>query len=259
MKKLEVLKAIAIVALFFICACTKSAKQKGIDLGKEFCEVADKYKDFKMGETNLEKLAEFQKESMALIDKQKKIQSELPMGEIQEFLIAYGIEIQKCNSFNKENIKEIQEVQISDDQKLHDSIEKAVRFKDSIESIQYEQSQQNNLYAQDDMFSDAQDYLGKYSAEFGNSKIVIVIGEISHDGDIITAYNVFKGKKTFMTGTYNGIMLGDKSNSFTFNLLEPKGSSNGKFSLFFSKMTPHGTWESYNGKLKREFELRQEN
>jgi hypothetical protein len=183
--------------------------------------------------------------------------------------------------FYKDNSPEIQEAHISDEQRINDSIEKAVRFKDSSEAFQAantpvvnsdtvenkntenanlnEPSQQDNLYAQEDMYRDAQDYLGKYTAEFGNSEIEIVIDEISQDGDIISAYNIFKGKKTYMTGNYDGILLGDQSNSFIFTLLEPKGSSNGKFSLFFSKMIPRGTWESYNGELKREFELNQEN
>lgn len=175
----------------------------------------------------------------------------------------------------------IQVNQISNEQRIQDSIEKAVRYYDSLTAYQAanaidtnvisvennndenaiieESNQQNNEYTQENMYKDAQDYLGKYTAEFGNSEITIVIDEISTDGDIISAYNIFKGKKTFMTGNYDGILLGDQSNSFTFTLLEPKATSNGKFSLYFSKMAPTGIWESYDGKLKREFELNQEN
>lgn len=183
--------------------------------------------------------------------------------------------------YYKDNSPEIQETPISEDARIYDSIEKAVRYKDSVETFQAtntpdinydtvenknaeganleDPNQQDNQYTQEDMYRDAQDYLGKYTAEFGNANIEIVIDEISQDGDVISAYNIFKGKKTFMTGKYDGILLGDQSNSFTFTLLEPKGASNGKFSIFFSKMIPHGTWESYNGKLKREFDLNQEN
>lgn len=132
--------------------------------------------------------------------------------------------------------------------------------------IQNEDENQNESYinrdpnegdehTQTDIYNAALDILTPYKAKFGNSEIQITIDKISESGKIISAYNIFKGKKTEMTGTYSGTFTRGEICYFTFTLEEPQGNSNGVFELHLGGGNTNGTWKSYNGKLTREFEL----
>jgi hypothetical protein len=114
---------------------------------------------------------------------------------------------------------------------------------------------EGNEHTQQDVYEAAQNVLTPYKAQFGNSEIKIVIEEITQDGKVKSAYNIFKGKKTNMTGTYSGTFTRGEMCNFLFTLQEPKGNSNGIFELYLGAGSFYGTWKSYNGKLTREFEL----
>ncbi len=126
-------------------------------------------------------------------------------------------------------------------------------------SINTSQSIEESEYSKEDIYNEANNNTGIYYADFNGSKIEIGIIKISNDGIVSSAYNIYKGKRTEMTGKFIGEPFKDLL-EIIFTLNEPKGNSNGTFTIHFNPKTSNfGKWESYDGKLKRDFELNQEN
>lgn len=223
--------------LFTLYSCSKSPKQKGIELGKEFCEISANC-NTAIGNSTPEQLDDCAKRGALILEKQMKIQAELPMGELQDFLLGYQQEISNCSKDNAYIKKELSSLNENNSEEPASSI------------ITNKNSEKDKFD-----FEDAQSKCGKYVGKFGDDNIEINIVSLSSDGKVASSNNIFKGKKTVMKGTFEGNPIEGNDGGYTFTLLEPQGKSNGIFTIYINRYGVNGNWVSFDGKLKREFEL----
>jgi hypothetical protein len=89
---------IPLIVITTMLSCKQSASDKGRELGKDYCEISNEFKNVSITSSDSQLQNKFTKKFNELLEKQKKIQGELNLTDATEFLAAYAQEVSKCSN-----------------------------------------------------------------------------------------------------------------------------------------------------------------
>jgi hypothetical protein len=237
-----------VTLLVIVIASCNNPEKAGIQLSQSYCQCLD---SIPSNLSDVEKQQSKMTCAESFLSKMENMELEY-QGNPDKFSSGLGQGLQQCS----QNIPDMIDLQ-----KTLDTLKAVAYFNSEYEKFMSKTTsseQSASIKTDPDQIDQSvvEALVGKYTGSFGNKDIVVSVDEVRPDG-YVKGTNVYKNKTTEMIGSVKGEGLDTEIPVYTITLNEPSGNGNGVFTIYITSKDIHGNWKSYNGKLSREFELKE--